>query len=248
MSLPLRRRRPASTRNASSRRAPRSLALVATVALFPSLSSAVLAADVTGSVTVPANAPSPGARPEATGPRGYWEEWNGFLDPRPPRFDPRRDLTVVLAGAPAARPRGCSYALAGGDLAPRTLVVQAGATFRIENRGAAAHELHAPGVPELAPLQTAPGSARTASIPRPGTHRVADRLFPHVRGHLVVVEDLVACGEVAADGSYRFNDVMPGTYTLRVYHRGEVVAEKAAEVGARNLTIDAITPELPASP
>jgi len=168
----------------------------------------------------------------------------GTGENEPRAFDPRRELAVVLAGSPSAEPKGCDYAIDGGDLAPRTMVVRPSVPFRIENRSPADHELHAPGVSELAPLQTAPGNARTASIPRPGTYEVRDRLFPHLRGHLVVTDDLVACAEVAADGSYAFADVMPGTYTLRVYRNGEVVAEQATEVATRNLTLDVITPEI----
>lgn len=191
------------------------------------------AVDLTGKVAVPAEAP-----PSEVDAPHYWEEWNGFLDPGRRAFDASRELAVVLLGPTSSEPVGCAHALVGGDLAPHTVVARVGSPFRIENRGAAAHVLFAEGLAEFTPLQTAPGNARSLSIPRAGTWPIRDRIYPHVRGALVTVPDLVACADVAADGTYRFPEVAPGEYRVAVFREGRPVLEHPVQVANRNTVVE----------
>ncbi len=175
----------------------------------------------------------PSSLPEALlppPPKAYWEEWNGLLPPEPPRFEPARHVTVVLRGPTKGAPKGCEGALRGGDLAPKTLVVRAGAEVRIVNTDGTPHELFAEGLEGFGPLPTASGNARSVSVPKAGTWRIADRRFPHVEGHLVALPDLVSCARVDEEGGVRFTDVAPGRYTLEVYLRGEAVLRKPVQL------------------
>ncbi len=177
----------------------------------------------------------PSALPEAIAsapPKAYWEEWNGLLPPAPPRFDPGRHLAVVLRGPSRDAPKGCEGALRGGGLYPETLLVRAGTELRIVNTDGTPHELFAEELEGFGPLSTAPGNARTVPVPEAGKWAVADRRFPHVRGHLVALPDLVACGQIDARGEVRFEDIQPGRYTLEVYLDGEAVLRRSLQVPA----------------
>ena len=57
-----------------------------------------------------------------------------------------------------------------------------------------------------------------------------------------VIPDLVACAQLEANGAYRFDDVAPGEYTLRVYHREEVIGERnvVVESDSRATSVPAI--------
>lgn len=159
----------------------------------------------------------------------YWEEWNGVLDPKEPSFEPDRELAVVLTGGGSADPDGCEYALRGGDFAPRTIVAKGGSTLRIENTDGCSHELHA-DLEGFAPLQTAPGNARTVTLPKEGHWVVRDERYPHIVGHLHAVADLVACGEIADDGKFELENIEPGSYTLAVYHGEKKLASRQVEI------------------
>ncbi len=163
-------------------------------------------------------------------PDPYWEVRNGILPTRPDHLDPRRELTVVLRGAEAADEPGCDYGLRGGDLMPRTMIVEAGSTLRITNHDATAHELHADALDGFTALSTAPGMARSQRIPAGGPYDVADKIYPHIHGKIVAVTGLVACGQLDARGAYRFANVAAGSYQLEVYRSGEVVAHQDVEL------------------
>jgi hypothetical protein len=170
----------------------------------------------------------------------YWEEWNGFLEPKPGDPNPARELAVVLRGSASEDPKGCGYTLRGGDLMPKTVVVKTGSTLRIENRDGCSHALYAEGLKSFAPIQTAPGNARTVSISQEGSWPIRDQLYPHVRGHLHALPDLVACGSVDEDGDYEFEDVPAGEYKLSVYHRGKKLVTKSVELDGGDDTLDPI--------
>ena len=189
-----------------------------------------LAGTVRGTLAVPANLAVPAA--SAEGPaRFYWEEANGFLETRPERIDPARALAVVLLGSlQEGEAPSSDFELRGGSLLPSTLVAQRGTTLRITNTDACGHELFAEGVEGFAPLQTAPGNARTLPLAQVGTFAIGDRAHAHVRGHLHVVDNLVARAEVQANGQFRFQGVPNGTYTLKVFYGSDEIASQEVTV------------------
>jgi hypothetical protein len=189
---------------------------------------------VAGPLTHPSwESPRPPLKP-------YWEEWNGFLDPGDGKPSKAQVLAAVLRGQGAADDDGCSYALRGGAFAPATMVARKGTTLRIENTDGCSHELYSDDIDELQPLQTAPGNARTVPLAATGHFVIRDRLYPHVVGHLHVVDDLVACAEVN-DKGFRFPEVPDGTYTVEVYHGKTKVASQSVEASGRYHTTDPLT-------
>lgn len=198
------------------------------IAMAGVVGATALAAPIRGSVRMPSDASAP---PTDEGPATYyWKVWNGFLDPRPPRPSPARELAVVLTGGDVEAPTGCTYRIQGGDLLPKTMVVKAGTALRIENRDGCAHELQSSDIPDFAPLATAPGNARAISVPAGGPYAVSDRLYAHVRGTVHAIDDLVACAQVSPDGSYLFEGIAAGRYTLKVFRGAEEVHSAPVEV------------------
>ena len=187
-----------------------------------------LAAPIRGSVRMPSD-PAPSAVDEEPATY-YWKVWNGFLDPRPRRPSPARELAVVLTGGDVDAPIGCTYRIQGGDLLPKTIVTKAGAALRIENRDGCAHELQSSEIPDFAPLATAPGNARAIPVPAGGPYTVSDRLYAHVGGVVHALPDLAACAQVAADGSFLFEGIPAGSYTLKVFRGANEVHSAPVEV------------------
>jgi hypothetical protein len=206
------------------------------------LATTAIAGPVSGSLTIPSEYRPPeveGARPDH-----YWEEWNGFLDPRPRRLDAPRELSVVLTGQGDGPSN--DFAFVGGDLQPATLVARAGADVRIENTDGCTHEIFSDDIEGLTPLSTAPGNARSFAAPAPGHYTIRDRLYAHVTAHLHVLPDLVARGSIDSGGRYSFADVEPGTYTLKVFFGERELASQSVEVGGGALTVDPIALNLSA--
>lgn len=168
----------------------------------------------------------------------FWDEWNGLLEPAPRRVDVTREFTAVLTGEGTV-PSRVTARLTGGQFYPTTIVARAATTLVIENTDPCAHELFAEH-PEWIAVQTEAGNSRTVRMPTTGKWLLRDKLYSHVEAHLIVLEDLVAVGELTRDGNYTFGDVAPGNYTLKVFHRGEEMASRAVTVGNAPVTIDPI--------
>jgi hypothetical protein len=177
----------------------------------------------------------------------YWDEWNGFRDPSPRGFDPAVDLAVVLTGEGPMAEDQPGFEIAGGGLAPSTLVARGGGDLSIVNTDPTPHQLYAEGHEEFGPTATAPGLARRVPIAATGDWPIRDRLYHHVAGHLHVIDDLVARGRTVEDpeqprqARYRFENVPPGSYTLKVFHGAELVHEQPVVVPeGRELTVEPI--------
>lgn len=211
----------------------------------PSVASAV---PVQGTLVLPASLGDAAAVPEQ-----YWELRNGILPTRPDGLDARRELTVVLRGDAPAEDPGCDYGLRGGDLMPRTMVVEADSTLRITNHDATEHELYVESLDRFTALSTAPGMARSERIPAGGPYELADAIYAHIDGRIVVVTGLVACGVLDGHGAYSFPNVAAGTYQLEVYRAGAVVAQQEVEIAEGGaVTLPELSlgaaPDAPAAP
>ncbi|MEM6955218.1 MAG: hypothetical protein AAF645_05995 [Myxococcota bacterium] len=222
----------APAREIASRRAKWSaLGLVAGLSLVAAVASA---GEVTGRFAV-ANRSMPPSQDAH-----YWNAWNGFVAAGPARVDLRREFTAVLRGGAAGDPVGCSYRIRGGDLLPRTMVVKAGARFRLENGDGTPHELTIEGIEGGAPIPTAAGNARPITAPAGGPYAVSDAVYAHIRGTIVPVDDLAACGTIGEDGAFSFPEVPAGNYKLAIYRGGEVVHEQDVQVGTGELEVPRI--------
>ncbi len=243
---PFHRSRP---RGASRSVIPSALVVAGAVAAIGAAalpSPAALAGDVKGLLRAPEGyVPTPGADERKP---FYWEEWNGFLDPRPRRVDMRRDVAVVLLGPPQVGAEShAAVTLTGGSLSPATIVVRPDTIVRIENRDDFAHELFAVGLDGFSAEATSSGQARTVRVTQPGNWLIRDRQVAHVRGHLHVIADLSAVATVEASGEYKFTNVAPGQYTVKVLHGPNEVASATAQVvDTRELVIDPLVLTAPA--
>lgn len=193
------------------------------------LSTSALAVDVKGMLRAPEGyVPAPAA--DARKPY-YWEEWNGFLDPRPRRVDMRRELAVVLLGPPQAGAENrAEITLVGGSLSPSTIVVRPDTVLRIENHDDFAHELFAEALDGFSAEATSSGQARTVRVTEVGSWPIRDRQVAHVHGHLHVIADLSATATVEANGEYKFTNIAPGQYTLKVFDGANMVATATVQV------------------
>jgi hypothetical protein len=238
---------PTALRSASMPTRNKALGIVVpTVLSLLALTTTALATDVRGTMTIPPTLPSivPATPDDALGRVRYWDEWNGFMDPRSPHFDAARELAVVLTGASGpSTGEQPPYRIHNGSLFPATIVARAGTGIQIRNDDANAYELFAEGLADFAPLPTAAGNPRPITLPaEPGNWPIHDRLYAHVHGHLHSIPDLVARAFVEPSGAYVFRGVAPGSYILHVYHgpREAIAAQPVEVLEGHELVIPAL--------
>lgn len=203
-----------------------------------------LAMDVTGSVRAAPDYVARVRRGQPATHAYYWEEWNGFLEPRPDTIDLSREIAVVLIGnAPEPANHNVTIQWRGGSLLPSTIVVRPGTILAIENHDDVIHELSSRGMSEIAAEATGAGSTRrTLALTRPGHYVLSDSLVPHATGHLHVVPNVVAVAKPDATGAFTFSEVPAGQYTLKIFHGEREVSTRPVEVTEGHaLTVDPIT-------
>ncbi len=208
----------------------------------------VHAGDVRGTLTIAADygVPTVAETDAARSRARYWEEWNGVLDARPPRIDAAREIAVVLTGSGPPADDQPPVRLLNGSLLPSTVVARAGTQLRIQNLDGIEYFVYAEGNDEVAAQQTAPESVRPVTLTATGNWPLRDRTYGHVQGHLHVIPDLVARGEVTADGHYVFHGVAPGTYHLHVFRGAHEIADpQEVVVTDAPLTVPAIAVRAP---
>jgi plastocyanin len=169
----------------------------------------------------------------------YWQEWNGFIDPKKASFDYAREVAAVLIG-PQPTKDSVTVVLKNGTLTPSTIVAQVGTTLRIRNEDDFGHELVVDKLKGFDAVETSPGSTRSIVMEQTGAFEVRDRLAPYVHGHLHVIAKLTQVVNPSADGSFAFKDVPAGPYTLKVFRGGKEVSTAELEVGSKDTEVDTI--------
>jgi len=170
---------------------------------------------------------------------------NGFIPTAEPQVDLQRVLRVAIlregADASSNGAAGCGAELRGGALFPATLIASPGASLSVQNRDGTSYHLSAETIDGLSAEPLAAGHVLEFSAPEePGDHLIRDAYYTHLSGQLVVIEDLVDCAEVDADGSFRFESIDPGEYTVRVFLHGEAVHDTSLIVppyGSQTITL-----------
>ncbi len=173
----------------------------------------------------------------------YWRVWNGALPERSGTMG-NDDLLAVLTGKFTGPPIDCTFRYRGGALEPSTLAARSGTTVRIENRDTFTHELVVEGLPGFTPLESGTETVRAIPVPAGGPWKLADNYYPHVDGYLHSIRELVACAAVSKNGTFRFENVPPGPYSLRILRGNEQVAMQKITVPAgKAIQVDALTLE-----
>ncbi len=213
------------------------------LALAVATAATAMAVEVRGTLRIPADYGRTQPDAEQERRNHYWDEWNGFLEPRPRRFEPGRELAVVLTGGEGGMfEEQPGFTITNGTLMPRTIVERAGGTLRIHNTDPVTHKLFADGLAGFTPSPVSAGLVRSQTLPNAaGNWPLKDQLYPHVSGHLHVLADLRARASVQPDGTFIFRNVQGGTYTLRIFHGAREVHSAEVVVPAdRELVVDPI--------
>lgn len=170
----------------------------------------------------------------------YWQEWNGFIDPKKQAVDFPREVSAALIG-PVASKDAVTVSLRDGTLTPSTIVVQYGTTLRIRNDDDFPHELYVEGLKGFDAIATSPGSTRSVQMETTGVFALRDKLATYVRGNLHVIAKLTQVANPTSDGSFAFKEVPPGNYTLKVFRAAQEVSSSEVEVtSTRELVLDSI--------
>jgi hypothetical protein len=211
------------------------LGLAASGALL--MSAHALAVDVRGSVKGGESRAK--AAETVRGP--YWREWNGFIEPKKASADLAREVAVVLIGDETMKD-AVTVALQDGTLSPSTVVMQKGSALRVRNDDDFTHQLYAEGLNQFDAVETSAGQARQLQVDQEGSFPVLDRLAPHVRGHLHVLPKITRIANPQSDGTFKFEDVNPGNYTLKVFRGGSEVSSTTLEIAdKREFVVDPIS-------
>lgn len=223
-------------------RSSRALIVMLVLTIAAATTATAVAIDIRGTLRVPSEFGQPARETEVERRRNrYWEEWNGFLDPRTRGFDAARDLAVVLTGEGEMVEHEDRFAIANGALWPTTLVERAGGRVQIVNTDSVTHRLYAEGLEGFGDTPLSPGRVRPVNVPTAGDWSIRDRLYDHVRGHLHVIPDLIARATVQSNGDYHFANVNPGTYTLKIFHGSEMIhSQEGIVVEEREVTIELV--------
>lgn len=159
----------------------------------------------------------------------YWQEWNGFIEPKKASVDFGREVAVVLVGPESARD-ATVVDLSQGTLTPSTIVAQHGTPLRIRNQDDFAHKLSAPKLEKFDAVETSPGQSREVQLLQTGVFELADQLAPHVHGYLHVLPKVSAVAHPTGDGGFVFKDVRPGSYTVKVFRGARELRSEELEV------------------
>ncbi|MFT3927232.1 MAG: cupredoxin domain-containing protein [Myxococcales bacterium] len=204
------------------------------------MSAHALAVDVRGSVK--GGDSKPKAVETVRGP--YWHEWNGFIEPKKSSADLSREVAVVLIGDEAMKD-AVTVTMQDGTLSPSTVVMQKGSALRVRNDDDFTHQLFAEGLSQFDAVETSAGQARQLQVDQEGSFPILDRLAPYVKGHLHVLPKISKLANPQSDGTFKFEDVAPGNYTLKVFRGGAEVSSTTLEVAdKREFVIDPISVEV----
>jgi hypothetical protein len=176
----------------------------------------------------------------------YFQEWNGFIEPKKKSVDLAREVACVLIGAESMKDATLAQ-LKDGTLTPSTLVMQAGTTLRIRNEDDFTHQLHAEGLKAFDPIETASGQSRQIQVEATGSFPITDKLAPHIQGHLHVLAKVSYVTYPNADGAFSFSEVPAGHYTLKIFRGRSEVSSTEIDLGDdREFEIDPILVDLKA--
>jgi len=114
---------------------------------------------------------------------------------------------------------------------PGALAVRTGTVVRFPNNDPFYHNVFSYSGPRFDLGRYAPGTSREVRLDEPGVVEVYCEIHGSMRA-VVVVTDHEYAAVANDDGTFRIEDVPPGTYTLRSYHPDHGSAEVSVSVTA----------------
>jgi hypothetical protein len=130
-------------------------------------------------------------------------------------------IAALATSAQQPPPMPMLITVGGGRTSHVTVVVAPGTRIIFENRDPFAHRLYGVGIPTLLPTgNTAALGKREWSAPPPGKYEIRDELFPSLRTWIVVESNVAAITYPTTAGTYQFQQLGPGEYTIRAYFAG----------------------------
>lgn len=176
----------------------------------------------------------------------FWPDLrNALLPPGPPLVDARRDMVVAIEGSGLPETLGHPPVLTmeDGRFSPPVLAVRPGTPVRFENRDWTLHLIE-PAKGNLFKAQSlGPGDSFKHTFTTEGTYEVRCDLVPHMRAR-VLVSAKAQLALVDNSGAFRFPNIPPATYKLRVWYRGKWFHSQAITVRGRT-TVDVKLKSLP---
>lgn len=193
-----------------------------------------LGAPITGMIQLPARfQPTPVfSAPGFCEPQG-----NEVLKVLPPLVDPRTEMVVALEGpgTPVASRVKAVMRMQDARFMPAVLPVRPGEVITFRNDDSTVHILEPATDGKAKPKGALPtkriqsGSEERHVFADVGTHQIRCSEVPHMRATILVTRALMV--QVPdATGTFKFNDVPPGKYTLKVWYRGKWVIDQPLPV------------------
>ena len=173
-------------------------------------------------------------------PTYRWELENGVKEVLPDRVAARELAVVLTGGVPPVMSKEVVVPISGGELLPSTVVLRTASSLVLKNTDDISHEVYAVGLADFAAEPVDPGAKRIVNFGKPGHWALLDNTTPHARGHVHVLDDLVAVATLTDDGKFVFANVPAGKYVLHVFHGAQEVDSQPVEVGEQALTLNAI--------
>lgn len=186
------------------------------------------AARVTGAVELPPEESATDGSDELTA--FYWEEPNGFFPIRERRRGAAGLMVVLVGNGTSSMESPSQLEIRGGTFENTTFAVPKNAALVITNTDPCNHELFSDDLDTLRASPTPPGGTLEVAVGETGTFTIRDRSHATLAATVHVLDNLVARTQVSSTGSFRFDDVPAGTYTLEVYRGSRKLAATSVTV------------------
>jgi hypothetical protein len=139
-------------------------------------------------------------------------------------YAPKEVCIAAMANSPQTPgPVPMLITIGGGRTTPVTVVVAPGTRLHFENRDPFPHRLFGVGQATFPPGETGPLKSRDWTAPGPGKYEIRDELSPSVRSWIVVDANVAAVTYPSQQGTFVFQNLPPGEYTVRAYFAGNPV-------------------------
>lgn len=150
---------------------------------------------------------------------------------------PKEVAVAVLAETPQP-PQKMTVVIAGGRMAPSTIVVPPGTQITFKNGDPFPHSLHAADKKSLRASPTQAGGTRQWTVPAEGVYEIRDGRSPSARLWVVSEPRAAVMTTPAANGRFALDVTEMGGYELRAYFAGKPVGEVVpVEVAYRDIDL-----------